>query len=53
MIVMKNDTANSANARQRLIFGDVEMIGPLAVGTGTEAWELEWGCIAASSWWLS
>ena len=52
MIVMKNDTANSANARQRLIFGDVDVIGPPAglVETGTEGWVLVWWCIAASSW---
>ncbi len=28
MIVMKYETANNANARQRLIFGDVDVIGP-------------------------
>ena len=49
MTVMKNDTANSANARQRLIFEDVDVIGPPAVGTATEDWVLVWCCITASS----
>jgi hypothetical protein len=51
IIVMKNATANSANALQRLIFGDVDVIGPPAVWSGwTEGWVLVWCCIAASSW---
>src|SRR6266508_5223534 len=31
IIVMKNDTANSANARQRLIWGDWDVIRPPVV----------------------
>src|SRR5581483_2150330 len=38
MTVMKNDTANNAKARQRLIFADVDAIGP----PGTEGWV--WVC---------
>ena len=37
MIVMKYATASSANARQRLIFGDWDVIGPPVVWQGRDS----------------
>src|SRR5919198_1100711 len=49
MTVMKNATASSANARQRLIWGDWDAIGPPVVWHGQDNYEEKWLAVRATA----